>query len=52
MIVVVAISFSAGNLLVFPPPGLSLRWYQSIVSDPEWVSAFWVTVKVGRPVGR
>jgi putative spermidine/putrescine transport system permease protein len=47
VIVVVAISFSAGNFLVFPPPGLSLRWYRSIASDPEWVSALWVTVKVG-----
>src|SRR2546427_12802559 len=47
VIVVVAISFSAGNFLVFPPPGLSLRWYRSIASDPEWMSALWVTVKVG-----
>src|SRR5215470_15657724 len=47
VIVVVAISFSAGNFLVFPPPGLSLRWYQSIAADPEWVSALWVTLKVG-----
>ena len=45
--VVVAISFSSGNYLAFPPPGLSLRWYQTIVNDPEWVNAFWVTIKVG-----
>jgi len=44
---VVAISFSAGNFLSFPPPGLSLRWYQTIASDPEWISALWVTVRVG-----
>ena len=44
VIVVVAISFSSGNFLVFPPPGLSLRWYHSIASDPEWVSALWVTL--------
>ena len=47
VIVVVAISFSAGNFLVFPPPGFSLRWYRSIAADPEWVSALWVTLKVG-----
>ena len=47
VVVVVAISFSAGNYLAFPPPGLSLRWYQTIVNDPEWVNAFWVTIKVG-----
>ena len=43
VIVVLAISFSSGNFLLFPPPGLSLRWYESIAGDPEWISALWVT---------
>jgi putative spermidine/putrescine transport system permease protein len=47
VIVVLAISFSSGNFLAFPPPGLSLRWYRAIAGDPEWVSAFLVTLKVG-----
>src|SRR6185295_2416270 len=47
VIVVVAISFSSGNFLVFPPPGFSLRWYESIAGDPEWVNALWVALKVG-----
>ena len=47
VVVVLAISFSSGNFLTFPPPGLSLRWYRAIAGDPEWVSAFLVTLKVG-----
>lgn len=47
VIVVLAISFSSGNFLSFPPPGLSLRWYHAIANDPEWVSALFVTLKVG-----
>jgi putative spermidine/putrescine transport system permease protein len=47
VLVVLAISFSAGNFLSFPPPGLSLRWYIAIARDPEWVSAVWVSVEVG-----
>jgi putative spermidine/putrescine transport system permease protein len=47
VVVVLAISFSSGNFLTFPPAGVSLRWYQAIASDPEWVSAFLVTLKVG-----
>jgi putative spermidine/putrescine transport system permease protein len=47
VIVVLGISFSSGNFLGFPPPGLSLRWYQAIINDPEWVSALFVTLKVG-----
>lgn len=47
VVVLLAISFSSGNFLVFPPPGLSLRWYQTIASDPEWVNSFMVTLKLG-----
>jgi putative spermidine/putrescine transport system permease protein len=47
VLVVLAISFSSGNFLVFPPPGLSLRWYRAIAADPEWISALVVTLKVG-----
>jgi putative spermidine/putrescine transport system permease protein len=47
VIVVLAISFSAGNFLTFPPPGLSLRWYLAIARDPEWVSALKVSLQVG-----
>jgi putative spermidine/putrescine transport system permease protein len=47
VIVVLATSFSSGNFLLFPPPGLSLRWYRAIASDPEWISALFVTLKVG-----
>jgi ABC-type spermidine/putrescine transport system permease subunit II len=47
VIVVVAISLSSATYLNFPPPGLSLQWYRKLVNDPEWLSAFWVTIKVG-----
>ena len=47
VIVVVTISLSSGTYLNFPPPGLSLQWYRKMVHDPEWLSAFWVTIKVG-----
>jgi putative spermidine/putrescine transport system permease protein len=47
VIVVVTISLSSATYLNFPPPGLSLQWYQKMLHDPEWLSAFWVTIKVG-----
>lgn len=47
VVVVVTISLSSATYLNFPPPGLSLQWYQKLLNDPEWVSAFWVTIKVG-----
>ncbi len=47
VLVVVAISFSSAEFLTFPPPGLSLRWYEEIFSSYDWVNAFWITIKVG-----
>jgi putative spermidine/putrescine transport system permease protein len=37
--VVVPMSFSSASSLEFPPPGLSLRWYQSFFGDPRWLQA-------------
>jgi putative spermidine/putrescine transport system permease protein len=37
--VVVPMSFSSASSLAFPPPGLSLRWYQSFFGDPRWLRA-------------
>jgi len=47
VIVVVTISLSSATYLNFPPPGFSLQWYQKLLNDPEWLSAFWVTFRVG-----
>src|SRR5690606_19117649 len=33
------ISFSAGNMLAFPLPGFSLRWYETIATTPAWLDA-------------
>jgi ABC-type spermidine/putrescine transport system permease subunit II len=46
VIIVVLISFSSANFLDFPPPGLSLQWYSRILNDPDWIRAFWVTLRV------
>jgi putative spermidine/putrescine transport system permease protein len=32
-------SFSSASSLAFPPPGLSLRWYESFFGDPRWLRA-------------
>jgi putative spermidine/putrescine transport system permease protein len=40
LIVVVGISFTATEYLKFPPLGFTLRWYESVFSDPTFVEAF------------
>ena len=58
ILVIVPLSFTAGELLVYPMPGWSLRWYQELTSDATWTSAAgnsvrlaWATTFVATPVG-
>jgi putative spermidine/putrescine transport system permease protein len=39
-LVVVPMSITASNALTFPPEGLSLRWYEKMVTDPQWSTGF------------
>lgn len=38
--VVVPMSFTASNSLTFPPEGLSIRWYEKMLTDPQWSTGF------------
>jgi putative spermidine/putrescine transport system permease protein len=46
LLVVVPVSFSSGMYLQFPPPGLSLRWYEDYFGDPQWIDATVLSVKI------
>ena len=35
--VIVPISFTDSTLLVFPPPGWSVSWYEAFFTDPAWL---------------
>lgn len=40
LVIVIGASFSPGAILSFPPPGFSLRWYQAVLGQEDWVAAF------------
>ncbi len=42
--IVLAVSFSADNYIVFPPSGWSLRWYATLLDTPSLFEAFRVSV--------
>ncbi len=46
ILLVIPMSFSAGNYLEFPPRGLSLRWYQAFFTDQEWMSSTWLSIRI------
>ena len=46
LLIVFPISFSSSSYLRFPPPGLSLRWYQAYLNDPVWIDATLRSLKI------
>lgn len=40
------ISFSAGEFLSFPPPGLSLRWYAAYLGSDRWVGSTITSIEI------
>jgi putative spermidine/putrescine transport system permease protein len=50
ILVVVPLSFSAGTYLSFPPPGLSLRWYENFLGRADWLGAASLSLWIGAAV--
>ena len=44
---VVAVSFTDKGYLSLPTDGLSLRWYQAILDNPDFIDAFLISVWLG-----
>ena len=40
MLVIVPMGFTTEPILTWPPVGFSLRWYEKIISDPQWSRGF------------
>jgi putative spermidine/putrescine transport system permease protein len=46
ILIIAPMSFSGARFLTFPPPSLSLRWYEEYVGNPAWMQATRVTLSV------
>src|SRR5579884_465188 len=44
ILIIMPMSFSSTRFLTFPPPSLSLRWYQDYVGSAAWMQATRVTL--------
>ncbi|MGD9741892.1 MAG: ABC transporter permease [Dongiaceae bacterium] len=40
------LSFNASRWLEFPPPGWTLRWYEQLFTEEQWIGSIWNSVKV------
>ena len=46
LLVVFPISFSSSAYLQFPPPGWSMRWYETYINDSTWMAATFRSIKI------
>lgn len=46
LVIVIPMSFSSAKSLTFPPPSLSLRWYETFFGDSRWMEAMWTSTVV------
>lgn len=44
---IVPLSFSSGSLLVYPLPGLSLRWYAEVLGSERWMRGLGNSLAIG-----
>lgn len=47
LVVLFPVSFSSADVLVFPPPGYSLRWFETILGSPDWIAAGLTSLRIG-----
>lgn len=47
IVVVIGVAFTPEGFLEFPPSGLSLRWFWAILDNPEFITAAWISLKLG-----
>jgi putative spermidine/putrescine transport system permease protein len=50
IVIVIPLSFSSATYLTFPPPGVSLQWYDKFFGRADWLHAAWLSIWVGLSV--
>lgn len=45
-LIVIPISFTTRRVMVFPPDGFTLQWYERFFTDPKWYEAALTTLQV------
>jgi putative spermidine/putrescine transport system permease protein len=46
VVIILIVSFSGADYLRFPPPSLSLRWYERFFGIAAWRHAIWISTQV------
>jgi putative spermidine/putrescine transport system permease protein len=46
LVIVAGVSFTAGDYITFPPQGISLRWYETVIDSPIYLDAALMSLKL------
>jgi putative spermidine/putrescine transport system permease protein len=46
ILIVALLSFSSASYLSFPPPALSVRWYETYLGSREWLVSTWLSLGI------
>jgi putative spermidine/putrescine transport system permease protein len=47
IVVVVVAAFTAADFIMFPPSGFSLRWFEKVLREPDFVRPLWNSLRLG-----
>jgi putative spermidine/putrescine transport system permease protein len=47
VIVVAIAAFTAGDFIMFPPHGFSLRWFDHVLRESEFIKPLWNSIRLG-----
>lgn len=50
LVVLFPVAFTSDNTIIFPPTGYSLRWFESVLTSPEWMGAAGTSLRIGTVV--
>lgn len=45
ILIIFPLALTSSDYLSFPPPGYSLKWLSSILTDPAWMASIWFSFK-------
>lgn len=47
LVVLFPVAFTSDNTIIFPPTGYSLKWFESVLTSPEWMRAAGTSLRIG-----
>ncbi|UVV67858.1 ABC transporter permease [Brucella anthropi] len=46
ILIIIPLALNSADYLRFPPAGLSLRWFDDVLSNPDWLESAWISFQI------